>query len=83
MAILRWLSGKESTCNARDAGSIPGLGRHPEGGNGNPLQYSHQENPMDHEVTKSQAQLKQLSTHTHTHTHSLQKVYTKQADITT
>ena len=30
-------SGKESTCNAEDAGSIPGSGRYPEGGNGNPL----------------------------------------------
>ena len=28
-------------------GSIPGLGRYPGGRNGNPLQYSHQENPMD------------------------------------
>jgi len=28
-------------------GSIPGLGRSPEGGNGNPFQYSCQENPMD------------------------------------
>ena len=31
----------------RDVGSIPGSGRFPGGGNGNPLQYSHQENPMD------------------------------------
>ena len=31
----------------RDAGSIPGLGRSPGGGNGNPLQYSCLENPMD------------------------------------
>ena len=43
----RWLSGKESTCNAGDAGSIPGSGRSPGGGNGNPLQYSCLENPMD------------------------------------
>ena len=34
------LVGKESTCNAGDSGSIPGLGRSPEGGHGNPLQYS-------------------------------------------
>ena len=33
------LDGKESTCNA-DLGSIPGLGKSPRGGNGNPLQYS-------------------------------------------
>ena len=32
--------GKESTCNAGDLGSIPGLGRSPGGGHGNPLQYS-------------------------------------------
>ena len=31
----------------RDASSIPGLGRSPEGGHGNPLQYSSLENPMD------------------------------------
>ena len=36
---------KESTCNAGDLGSIPGLGRSPGGGNGNPLQYSCLENP--------------------------------------
>ena len=36
--------GKESTCNAGDLGSIPGLGRSPEGGPGNPLQYSCLEN---------------------------------------
>ena len=39
--------GKESTCNAGDPGSIPGLGRSPRGGNGYPLQYSCLENPMD------------------------------------
>ena len=37
--------GKESTCNAEDLGSIPGLGRSPGGGHGNPLQYSCLENP--------------------------------------
>ena len=39
--------GKESACNARDLGSIPGLGRSPGGGNGNLLQYSCLENSMD------------------------------------
>ena len=39
--------GKESTCNAGDLGSIPGSGRSPGEGNGNPLQYSCLENPMD------------------------------------
>ena len=36
--------GKESACNAEDLGSIPGSGRFPEDGNGNPLQYSCLEN---------------------------------------
>ena len=36
---------KESTCNAGDLGMIPGLGRSPGGGHGNPLQYSCLENP--------------------------------------
>ena len=39
--------GKESACNAGDLGSIPGLGRSPGEGNGNPRQYSCLENPMD------------------------------------
>ena len=38
---------KESVCNAGDLGSIPWLGRSPGEGNGNPLQYSCLENPMD------------------------------------
>ena len=43
-------AGKESTCNARDTGdmgSIPGLGRSPGGRDGNLLQYSCLENPMN------------------------------------
>ena len=39
--------GTEPTCNAGDLGLIPGLGRFPGGGNGNLLQYSCLENPMD------------------------------------
>ena len=39
--------GKGSACNAGDLGSIPGSGRSPGGGNGNPLQHSCLENPMD------------------------------------
>ena len=39
--------GKTSACNAGDLGSIPGLGRSPGEGNGNPLQHSCLENPMD------------------------------------
>ena len=52
--------GKKSACNAGDLGLIPGSGRSPGEGNGNPLQYSCLENPMDkgtwqatvYEVTK-------------------------------
>ena len=58
--------GKESVCNAGNVGLIPGLGSAPERGNGNPLQYSCMENPMDrgawgptvHRVAKSQPRLK-------------------------
>ena len=55
--------GKESTSNAGDPGSVPGLGRSPGEENGNPLQYSFLENSimdrgtwwaMVHGVTKSQ-----------------------------
>ena len=38
---------KEPACSAGDPGSIPGLGRSPEEGNGNLLQYSCLKNPMD------------------------------------
>ena len=41
--------GKEFACNAGEPSSIPGLGRSPGEGNGNPLQYSCLENPMDRE----------------------------------
>ena len=64
---LRWAfpggsDGKESACNKGDLGSIPGLGRFPGEGNGNPYQHSCLENPMDrgtwwvtiHVVAKSQ-----------------------------
>ena len=57
--------GKESACSAGDWGLIPGSGRSPGEGNGNPLQYSCLENSMDrgvwlvsvHEVAKSRTQL--------------------------
>ena len=39
--------GKESACNARDSGSIPGSGRSPGEGNGNPIQYYCLENSME------------------------------------
>ena len=53
-----------------DAGSILGSGRSPGGGNGNPLQYSCPENPMDWEGWqatdhRNRTQLKQLSMHAH------------------
>ena len=56
---------KESTCNAGDPGSIPGSGRSPGEGTGNPLQYFCLGNPMDrgtwqaavHGVSKSQTYL--------------------------
>ena len=41
---------KNSPANAGEMGSIPGLGRSPAEGNGNPLQYSCLENPMDREA---------------------------------
>ena len=52
--------GKESTCNAGDLASIPGLGRSPGGGDGYPLQCSGLENSMDctvHRVSKSRTRL--------------------------
>ena len=45
--------GRESACNAGDLGSVPGLGRFPGEGNGNPLQYSCLENPMDRGAKKA------------------------------
>ena len=56
---------RESACNVEDPGSIPGSGRFPGEGNGNPLRYSYVENLMDggawqaivHGVTKIQIQL--------------------------
>ena len=47
--VSRWLSGKNSTANAGDTGLIPGLKRSPGERNGNPLQYSCLENPMNRE----------------------------------
>ena len=73
---------KNQSANAgdvRDLDLIPGWGRSPGGGNGNPLQYSCLENSIDrgawwatvHGVTKSQTWLNDwVCTHAHTHTHS-------------
>ena len=63
--LPRWLSGKESACQAGDMGLIIGVGRSPGNVNGNPLQYYCLGNPMDrgawwatvHGVAKSRTQL--------------------------
>ena len=47
LEFLGGLDGKTSIYNAGDLGSIPGSGRSPGEGNGNPLQYYCLENPMD------------------------------------
>ena len=65
----------------RDTGLIPGWGRFPGGGNGNPLRYSCLENSMDrgawwvtvHGATKRRTRVS-ARTHTHTHTHTLHKI---------
>ena len=75
--------GKESVCNAGDLGSIPGSGRSPGGGNGNPLQCAGLENFMDsgawqataHRVAKSWTRLSNSHTRIHTHTHTHTHVY--------
>ena len=59
-------AGKETICNARDLGSISGLGRSPREGKGYPFQYSGLENVMDytiHGVTKSWTQLNNFHFH--------------------
>ena len=64
--VPRWLRGKESACQAGDTSSIPGSRRSPREENGNPLQYSCLQNPMDRgawratvrAVTKSQTGLR-------------------------
>ena len=73
---------KDPPASAEDTGLIPGSGRSPGGGNGNPLQYSCLENPMDreawratvHGVAKSQTpRSDQACTHTHSTGSNLQK----------
>ena len=67
----------------RDAGSVPGLGRSPGGGHGNPLQYSCLENPMDrggwwaavHRVTMSCTQLKRIKQASKNHLEILELPY--------
>ena len=78
--------GEGSVCNAGDPGSLPGSGRSPGEGHGNPLWYSCLENPMDkrawratwteqtpvHGVEKSWTRVSnyRARAHTHTHTHT-------------
>ena len=72
---------KESACNAGNLGSVPVLGRSPGGGNGNLLQYSCLENPMDSEAWwatvhgghKSQTRLSNETTTTTTTITALQE----------
>ena len=75
------LGGQETACNAEgagDAGLIPGLGKSPGGGYGNPLQYSCWENSTDrgvwqatiHRVVNSQTRLSEW-THTHVTAHNI------------
>ena len=75
--------GEEYACNAGDSGLIPGSERSPGEGNGNPLQYSCLENPMDrgawqprvHGLTKSHTPLTLSLLRTTTSLHSIFKVF--------
>ena len=80
LGFPRWLSAKEPTCQCgrqRRRALVPGSGRSPGEGSGNPLQYSCLENSMDrgawwatvHGVTKGQ------TPHTHIHTHISMSVW--------
>ena len=70
--------GKESACSVRDLGSIPGLGRCPGGGHGNPLQYSCLENPHGQRSLEGYSPwgLKELDTTEPAHTCTYNNVYT-------
>ena len=73
LSFLGGSDNKESTCNVGDLALIPGLGRSPVGGYGNPLQYSCLENPHGQRNMagysawgrKESDTTEQLSTHTH------------------
>ena len=74
---FRWLivvkNLPENAGDRRNVDSVPGLGRSPGGGHGNPFLYSYLENPRDrgacrvtvHSVSKSWSPMKQLSMHAH------------------
>ena len=55
LLIIYKLLGKESICKVGDLGSIPGSGRSPGGGHGNPLKYSCLENPLGRGLTHTPA----------------------------
>ena len=82
--LPQWLDGKESAFNAGDVGSIPGWGRSPGGGHGNPLQYSCLEIPWTEEpgglqsrgLQKSRTRLSDLA---HTHGASVYSVETSRS----
>ena len=67
-----WLNSKESACNAGDVDLIPGPGRSPGGGHGNPLQYSCLENSMDGGALRAtvhraaESDMTKVTEHTHT-----------------
>ena len=63
MGFLGGSDGKESTCNVGDLGLIPGLGRCPGEGNGNPLQYSCLENSRTEEPGRLQSMGSQRIVH--------------------
>ena len=64
MGLPQWLSSEDSTCSVGKAGLISGSGRSPGGGNGNPLSIlAGGSQGQGNGVTKSQTQLKPLSTY--------------------
>ena len=67
MSYLGGSVGKESACNAGDAGLIPGSGRSLEGGHGKPLQYSCLENTMDRGAWyRKESEKREVTDHAHT-----------------
>ena len=66
LCLWSWdLGGKKSTCNTGDPGSVPGLGRSPGEGNGNPLQYSCLENSRDRPWGCKESDTSDFHTHFH------------------